>query len=96
MKQRHLGAMGERALSPGLEVQVGWGWSFKGPETQGTEGVWKSMVKTEAGTSTMNFDTCKHFDVAEVTGGTRGSLWVRRQKPGPCSLRIKPRMRTSS
>lgn len=94
VKQRYLGAMGEHregALSPGLEVQVGPGWSFKGPETQGTEGAWKNMVKTEAGTSIMTFDTCKHFDMAEVTG-TRGGLWVQRRKPGHCSLWVKLRM----
>lgn len=94
VKQRRLGAMGEHregALSPGLEGQVGLGWSFEGPETQGTEGVRESRGKTEAGTSIMNFDTCKHFGMTGVTGA-RGSLWVLRQQPGHRSPRVKLRM----
>lgn len=86
-----MGEHREGALSPGLEVQAGPGWSFKGPETQGAEGVWKSMVKTEAGTGAMNFDTCKYFGMAGVTGA-RGSLWVLTQKPGHRSLRVKLRV----
>lgn len=80
-----------RGTEPRLGGSGGPGVVIQRSRNPGAEGVWKSMVKTEAGTGVMNFDTCKHFGMAGVTGAC-GSLWVLTQKPGHRSLRVKLRV----
>ena len=52
------------------------GWWLTGPDKQRAEGVWRSIVKTGAGTSIMNLGTSKYLGMAGMNG-TSSRGWDR-------------------